>query len=339
MHNKQVVRQIKGIDETLNNYTEINEWRQDKIVRVMTDHQKLNELHDSIIENTVKVAMKKVQSELGNPPAPFAFFLMGSAGRFEQSVLSDQDHGIIYQSHDESCQSYFLTLGAEITNGLSETGYELCDGQVMASNPLWCKSIRQWEEQIVDWMEDSSWKSLRHFSTFFDSRVMFGETSFLTEIKNYAFMILNEQPRLYKRLVENVDFVKKGIGVFGQLLPEQYGEESGAIKLKQTTFFPYVNALRLLALKENILEPSTLKRFEQLPVSLQSFQSYEKDFRRLLDFRLQHRKHAQSYKDVHLIQINSLNREEKQTLKQLMKKGYKLFDETKTIIEKECSTW
>ncbi|MRH43806.1 hypothetical protein GH741_14100 [Aquibacillus halophilus] len=339
VRNKESFDRSKEIDDVLNSYADIKKWRKQELVTVSTDHQQLNELHDEVIKKTVAISMDKVQRELGKPPAPFAFFLMGSAGRFEQSVLSDQDHGIIFNGSDDN-QFYFLKLGSEITEALAEVGYERCDGLVMSSNPLWCQSIEGWTSQISDWLDEASWQSLRHFSTFFDSRVLVGETDFLTELKQEAFSILKKQPRLYLRLVENVDFVKKGIGIFGQLLPELHGEHSGAIQLKQTTFFPYVNSLRLLALKDSMFEPSTLSRFKELsPNTYPTIKNYEDDFIELLNFRLHFRKNARNYNEVHLIHLDALTKKDKQHLKKLMKQGYKLFSETKLLMVKECSTW
>lgn len=328
----------RGIDARVNGYNEIKRWRQEQLITVSNNHNKLNSFHDEVIYKTVQLAIDRMRSEWGKPPAPFAFFLMGSGGRFEQSVWSDQDHGIIFAG-DNTHQLYFLALGKEIVNGLTVVGYEQCDGKVMSSNPLWCQSISDWENQIAEWLNEASWQSLRHFLTFFDSRVLIGEASFLDQVKEEAFLLLDKQPKLYLRLIDNVDFIKKGIGFFGQLLPEQHGKKTGSIKLKQTTFFPYINALRLLALKEKIVYPSTITRFSKLPSHYNTIKAYETDFLHLLDFRLRYRKNAASYQEVHLVSIHSLTKKEKQTLKYLMKQGYKLFSETKSIIENECSTW
>ena len=335
--NYPVTAESKEPDQDLKNYQEIKQWRNQQIKLVSANHRQLNLLHDEVLRLTIQMAMEKVKGERGNTPAPFAFFLMGSAGRFEQSVWSDQDHGIIFDGSEDS-QAYFLALGTEIMDGLTEAGYELCDGKVMASNPLWCRSIDQWERQISSWLEEASWQSLRHFSTFFDSRVLVGEEDYLHQIKETAFSTLESHPFLHKRLLENVGFVKKGIGFFGQLLPEQHGEQTGSVQLKPTTFFPYINALRLLALKEKITAPSTLARFDRLPASYASIKQFEPDFDRLLQFRLASRKNATSYQEVHVIPLDSLTRQEKHELKQLMKKGYNLFDKTKKLIEKECSS-
>ncbi len=324
----------KRMDSVVKSYEEINAQRQ-SLMAAAADHQKLNSYHDQLMANTVRLALEKVKGELGDPPAPFAFFLMGSAGRFEQSVWSDQDHGLVFAG-DDSSKSYFLRAGVEIADALEAVGYERCDGEVMSCNPLWCKSVEGWHRQVTEWLTEASWQSLRHFSTFFDSRVLIGNTDYLAALKQTAFSILEKQPGLYRRLIDNVDFYRKGIGIFGQLLPERQGEQTGSIHLKQKAFFPYVNALRLLALKNKIYAPSTLSRFNQLPEEDRFLKTYEKDFRALLDFRLKFRRDAKTYKEVHLVPIQDLNRQEKQELKNMMRKGYKLFSKTKSKIEEAC---
>ncbi|MCP8617255.1 DUF294 nucleotidyltransferase-like domain-containing protein [Salirhabdus salicampi] len=322
----------------MNSYEDIKKWRQTNINTVSTNHVALNKFHDEVMKATISIAIEKVQNEWGNPPAPFAFFLMGSAGRFEQSLWSDQDHGIIFGG-SQGCQSYFLRLGQEIVNGLEHVGYIRCDGNVMASNPLWCQSLTSWKQQVSNWLIDANWTSLRHISTFFDSRVLLGDRQMLERIKQHAFSTLSRQPSLYLRLVENVEFMKKGVGVFGQLLPELYGEHTGQIQFKKTTYFPYVNALRLLAIKEEIQGSSTLSRFHQIKGKHPSIYYYEQYFMKLLQFRLHFLKDVQSYSDVHLISVERLTKKEKKELKNLMKKGYELFSSTKKILENECSTW
>ncbi|UTW70658.1 hypothetical protein KHA80_00325 [Anaerobacillus sp. HL2] len=89
---------------------------------------------------------------------------------------------------------------------------------------------------------------------------------------------LKETPFSIKDYFENVGFIKKGVGFFGQLLPEQKAEDAGKINLKQTIFFPYVNSLRLLALVEKITAPSTMERFQRLPASYETIKQYETDF-------------------------------------------------------------
>jgi CBS domain-containing protein len=326
-----------GEKEHLNRYLEIRQWRDEHIHEVLEDPIALNGFHDRVMKTTVHQAIKTVESEFGPAPAHFAVFIMGSGGRSEQSIWSDQDHGIIFAGN-EDMKSYFLHVGTEISNGLHVVGYEYCDGKVMSSNPKWCRSIDAWEAQISDWLNEASWVSLRYFSTFFDSRVLIGDDSFLVRLKELALQHLKKEPYLYTRLLENISHVKKGLGILGQFLPDSFGKETGCINMKEVIFFPYVNSLRLLALKEEILSPSTLTRFQQLPDHYRSIKQYQSSFEKLLRLRLYFKKDSASYEDVHLLHVDTLTKSEKHELKQIMKNGYKLFSQTKHMIQKGCSS-
>ncbi|MCA0972499.1 DUF294 nucleotidyltransferase-like domain-containing protein [Halobacillus litoralis] len=315
-----------------NTYEDIRAWREETISSVEDDPQQLNAFHDQVMYQTVKIAKGKVESEQGEVPAPFAFFLMGSAGRYEQSLWSDQDHGLLFEGDH---QPYFLKLGEEISDGLAVVGYPYCEGKVMASNPLWCQSLDSFNEQMEGWLSEADWSSLRNFSIFFDSRVLMGEKQYLLGVKKKIFSYLSEHPDLYPRFVDNVQLIKKGVGVFGQLLPEQQGEREGSMNIKQTAYFPYVNALRMLALLRGESGSSTLTRFEAMKDRYPSVAEFEKDFHQLLAFRLRHQRASNSYEGVHLLPVKELSKEDKHQLKKMIKHGNKLFSTMKTILKKE----
>ncbi|MDQ0255104.1 CBS domain-containing protein [Evansella vedderi] len=317
----------------MKSFEQLRQYRQQQIVKVSTSHQLLNEFHDELMKGIVHTALKKVESEWGPPPAHFAFFLMGSAGRFEQTIWSDQDHGIIYDGLEEH-QDYYLQLGTKITEGLSLCGYELCEGNVMSSNPLWCKSLKKWEEQLIQWLEKATWNSIRNYSIFFDSRVLVGDKSLLLKLKELSFSQIDKSPHLITRFKQNIGNVKKAIGLFGQFLPKQYGEKAGTIHLKETIFFPYVNALRLIAIQEQMTKSSTLSRFHQLPEKFSTLKIYEKDFINLLNNRLCLLLDCKNYDEVHFIKISNLTTKEKHELKRIAKNGYRLYEETKALIDK-----
>jgi CBS domain-containing protein len=114
----------KEVTEWMTSYLEIRRFRDDQIIWVSRNHLQLNQLHDEIIHRVISVSVKHTEEKLGSLPCPFTFFMMGSAGRFEQSVWSDQDHGIIYQQQGTEINDYFLALGKEIAQGLQLAGYD-----------------------------------------------------------------------------------------------------------------------------------------------------------------------------------------------------------------------
>ncbi|WP_078556233.1 DUF294 nucleotidyltransferase-like domain-containing protein [Alkalihalobacterium alkalicellulosilyticum] len=324
----------------MDTYEKLKQWRQEQMKSNSTDHYKLNLFHDDLIQKVVQIALEKVKSEWGEPPAHFAFFMMGSAARFEQAIWSDQDHGIIYENTSEpDKKDYFLRVGEELSTGFAITGYERCDGMVMANNSKWCNSIHDWEQQLRNWLEQEKWETLRHVITFIDSRVIYGKKELLSQLKKIVFSEIQENPQLLIRFLENVEHRKKAIGIFGQLLPEQFGERAGSLQFKHAVLFPYVNSMRLLALKEGIEDASTITRMQQLPEKYNKIKEFETEFSELLSFRLKVQQDVRDYDSVHYIQLEKLTHNEKEQLKRFIRGGKRLYNETKRWIEKGCSTW
>ena len=109
-----------------------------------TGHQHADLDLDTATERLIELAV----DELGPPPAAFAFIAMGSQGRGELTLLTDQDNGIIFATargaDSDGAEDYYGRLGAMVRDGLRESGYPLCGGQVMASEPKWCRSLSAW---------------------------------------------------------------------------------------------------------------------------------------------------------------------------------------------------
>lgn len=318
-------------------YEEIREWRNHNIDEVNDSYEKLNEFHDEVIRSVVSYAIKKNESEWGPPPTHFAFFMMGSAARSEQSVWSDQDHGIVFgEAENPDIRTYFIQLGEEIAQGLDIAGYDLCDGRVMANNPRWCKSLSDWKRQIHEWLDEDSFESHRFLLTFFDSRVFYGRQEFIEELKEVIFERVNEYPYFLKRFFDNIGHLKRVKGIFGQLLPETRGPHTGCIHFKQAVLFPYVNVLRILAIKENIKNPSTLERFQELPTTYHFVKEYKNDFSQLLSLGLKYQRFAKNYGHVHYLNVKKLTVNEKRELKKHIEHGNELFKYSRKFIEKGC---
>ncbi|MCM3760001.1 DUF294 nucleotidyltransferase-like domain-containing protein [Alkalihalobacillus oceani] len=299
----------------------------------------LQQSHEEIIVKAVSLALNRTESEWGRPPAHFAFFLMGSGGRLEQSFWSDQDHGIVFESENEEDQEYFLHLGKEIVNVLAAVGYERCDGKVMASHPRWCRSYASWKAQLRHWLNEDKWETLRHTLTFVDARPVHGEARLVKELKSFLFQEVKKNPNYLPRLTENTGRLRKGLGLFNQLLVETKGEHVGKFDLKQIVLFPYVNALRLLAIEEELFSSSTLGRFDELSSAFASVKELRSSFEQLMEKRLQWQKTTERYGDIHHLALNELNEEDKQLLKSWVKEGHQLYREIEKRYKKGGSAW
>lgn len=319
-------------------YSETVQYRDEHLKSVSHDHFKLNELHLNIFQRITAIALTQVSNYYGPPPSPFTFFVMGSAGRMEQSVWSDQDHGIIYLDSSDEAKTYYLALGKEISKGLYQAGYQYCDGGVMASNPFWCKSLNEWEQQLSKWMVESTWESIRYLLIFLDGRAIYGESSFISKLKGQIYQNMNQHHLLAKSL-RNTLHLKKGINVLGQLLVDTHGPHAGKLNIKEIGLFPYVNAIRLLSMKEKSHETSSLLRMEKLPESCfpandKSF--YKKQFLKLLNYRLLFSDHK-DYDSGHYISISQLTKDQTKEVKEIIKNGAALFHHIKRLLEKDGS--
>ncbi|MEK4148641.1 DUF294 nucleotidyltransferase-like domain-containing protein [Robertmurraya sp. FSL W8-0741] len=308
----------------LRSYETIKNDKDEKVKANFSDPFRLNECHDEAMGMVFNLAVQRLNK--GEPPCEFSWFVTGSGGRFEQGPISDQDHGIVYATSNRSNDDYFSELGKEISLGLNIVGYPYCQGNVMSSNPLWCKSLDGWKQQLQAWMKEASWESVRNLQIFYDARTLKGDDFLVRDLKDVFYEYQKQHPSLLKRFMENVKHIKNSVGPLGQLIVEEHGTKEGSINLKYTAFLPYVNAVRLLAIKEGLYETSTIERMNRLarmngynPVLRES----RKYFMTLLKYRNSLYK-AETYDDTHYLSVKELSKEEKKEIKRILKDGKKL---------------
>ena len=135
----------------------------------------LSSICDSVTERLVQLAIE----ELGEPPADFSFIAMGSQGRQEQTLITDQDNGIIFVPHPDSDSQitleYFLRLGKMVNDGMAQAGYLPCRGGVMSGQPRWCRPLTEWKSGFNEWIQKSEPQEIIDFSIFFDFRTIYGD--------------------------------------------------------------------------------------------------------------------------------------------------------------------
>ena len=299
-------------------YQTVKNWYEANILTQQKSLDQMQLAHEFVLKTTFDIAFKEMIAENGPPPCEFSWFVMGSASRGEQAVFSDQDHGIIYEAEGASIASYFLGFGQKLSSALHRVGYPKCDGNVMSSNPVWCKSVRNWEVQIEKWMTENTWELFRYLLIFLDARVVVGDENQMRSMKRIVYEKIRKQPAIILRLFENTKYIEKGLGLFNQFLTVSSGPYSGQINIKNTAIFPYVNAIRLLAIMEEIEATSTLKRMEALRLHHQNMATHHTNFNKLLQYRLLYGD-AKSYEDVAYLKVERLNKREKLELKHIYK--------------------
>ncbi|MEP7158433.1 MAG: DUF294 nucleotidyltransferase-like domain-containing protein [Chloroflexota bacterium] len=117
--------------------------------------------------------LRRAEDALGTPPCPYAWLTLGSGGRMEQVLLSDQDNALAYLEDTENSRAYFDALAAHVVAGLIAAGFPRCPGGYMATN--WCRSLAEWRALFRRWVEVPEPQALLEAEVFMDFRSVDGE--------------------------------------------------------------------------------------------------------------------------------------------------------------------
>ncbi|GAB6909624.1 Cyclic nucleotide-binding domain protein [Desulfosarcina cetonica] len=243
---------------------------------------------DTILKKTARMAL----DELGPAPVPFVFMIMGSEGREEQTLKTDQDNAIVYQDPRpelaEGVAAYFFEFGEMVCGLLNQAGYAYCTGQVMAKNPRWCQPFSQWKIYFRDWIRAAEAEDLLQASIFFDFRTGFGETALVERLRQYLFSALEGWSGFFRHLTENALYFKPPLGFFRNFVVESKGRHRNALDIK-SAMTPIVDFARVYALKHRIEATNTLERLEQLRIQKvitpQEYEELEKAYSFLMQLR------------------------------------------------------
>jgi CBS domain-containing protein len=206
---------------------------------------------------------------LGSPPARFAWLCIGSQGRKEQLLLTDQDSILVFEDVTpekyRDVKDYFLKLARKATATLEKVGYNNCPNGHMASNMMWCKSLTDWVKQYNNWMNTPGESTNEISSVFFDYEMAFGEQKIEDAITDVIFSNIKNKV-LFLDYLGN-DTIKKPtpLNFFKKFNIEEEGEHKGKFDIKTRALMPLIDGARLLILSNNIKGVnSTYLRFKQL---------------------------------------------------------------------------
>jgi signal-transduction protein with cAMP-binding, CBS, and nucleotidyltransferase domain/PAS domain-containing protein len=146
----------------------------------------ISSVADTICRRVVELCVV----DAGEPPCRFAFIQTGSAGRMEQTLLTDQDNAIIFEDIEGSllktAEEYFISLGSRINDMLDQIGFSKCKGGNMAGNPRWSQPLGRWKKYFSDWIRVPGPSEILDVSIFFDFRLCYGDESLINDLREYV---------------------------------------------------------------------------------------------------------------------------------------------------------
>jgi CBS domain-containing protein len=213
-------------------------------------------LYDRLIARAVELSV----GALGEPPVPFAFYLMGSAGRGEQFMLTDQDHFLVYEETKE--HDYFEKLGAEITARLEAAGYARCKGLMMSSEEKWRGTVLQWQDRFRKWMLQSTNENILLAQNFFSYRFAAGSEQLNIEFEKKMEELLDRSKIFLYRMVQAEK--EQEIPSLDEPIRALFRIGRKSLDMKKEVLFPFHHSLQILSLYYGEISGTPLEKIAVL---------------------------------------------------------------------------
>jgi CBS domain-containing protein len=248
-------------------------------------------LNDGVSQRVLEL----LQAEFTLGSIPWCWLALGSEGRCEQTMVSDQDNAMIFDSPDgqaEEVRQRLLPFAKAVNQALGDLGFPLCRGNIMASNPACCLSTSEWRARFADWMREPTALALLNANIFFDLRPLFGAADLAEELRTWVLDRAGDQRLFLGLLAENALQSEPPLGLI-RAFRTDVADFPGRVDLKAQGTRLFVDAARVFALEFSIAETHTAQRLRlgmrrvnlperDLAGLIQSF-----EFLQLLRFRAQ----------------------------------------------------
>lgn len=257
------IRHAENVDALRQGATDIRHMAHNMMAQGVAPEQLtqfISTFNDLIAERIVELECK-ASGITGTPLHDgLCWLALGSEGRFEQTLNTDQDNAIIFKVPEgmtaDQVREKLLPIACRINETLDQCGFPLCKGEIMASNPKWCLSLEEWKRAFSTWINGGSPESLLHASIFFDFRSLYGEHALAQDLRVWLGRIASENSRFLHMMAGNALRNRPPLGVVRDFV---VGKEN-KIDLKLNGITPFVDAARIFSLAAGVADTNTIQR-------------------------------------------------------------------------------
>ena len=230
-------------------------------------HTVAGEVNNALIKRAIDLTIL----DLGSPPVRFSWFSVGSQGRKEQLLFTNQNSFLIFEDvaaeNKKTVNQYFLKLANKVIEILIKVGYT-DDNEFLASNPEYCKSFSDWSETFKNWILKPHENKNEIATLFFDYEFAYGSIEIEEQLNEVIFKNLENAKKFFAFL--GAETLKKPapLTFFKQFNVEEEGKYKDLFDIKNRAILPLVDAARLLILSYKIKGiNNTYLRFKQLAMA------------------------------------------------------------------------
>jgi CBS domain-containing protein len=216
-------------------------------------------LHDRLSRRVIALQLA------GEPAAPgeFCWISLGSEGRQDRTLASDQDNGIIFPEGADAIatRERLLPVAGRINRALAQVGFPECPGFIMASNPKWCLSLSEWRAEFSHWISVGDPEAVLKANIFFDFRPLYGDAAPAQALREWLVEAVKGNSRFLRLMSENALANTPPLGLLRDF--EVAGDDSahpGTIDLKMRGATVFTDCARIYALAHGVEVTNTSRR-------------------------------------------------------------------------------
>jgi CBS domain-containing protein len=329
--NLKEMRLIRDQAEQMLRYYLENELAMDFVASVMT------EVNDIIIKQALLIAENSLTNEDEVlRKIPFCFLSLGSEGREEQLLRTDQDNALVYEDVPENlaqeAHAYFLKLGTAMVEVLLACGFASCPGDIMASNPKWVQPMSKWKSYFSEWVIRPTEEAILSATIFFDFRPVAGNLRLGETLSLHIYEEIQNKKIFLNFLAKNALMNPPPLGFFKGFVVEKSGEHENEFDIKSRAMTPLADLARLLVLSHGVIGVNnTFKRFDRLAELEPNYEALFKQAAKAYEILMRTRalEGLKNQSDGRFIQPDSLGKLERQ----LLKNTFSPINELQNIVE------
>ena len=330
------IRRARDVDSLVQQAADIRALAHALVAQGMASDQltrMISSLNDQLLQRLIEIVLPGHALD----DVRFCWLGMGSEGRSEQTIATDQDNGILFDSASsaqaEAVRARLLPFARAVNEALDRCGYPLCKGNVMAMNPRWCASFVEWQQSFHGWIDRGDPQSLLDAQIFFDFRSLWGEASLAHRLREDIAQRARGTPRFLKQMSDNALARRPALNWFGELAAEEDAAGTSGIDLKLQGTVLFVDAARILALASGVAATSTAERLANAGAALGIASDETRawsgafEYLQLVRLRTQNRRATgvvAASTNANFVPVDDLSELDRRILKEAMRQGRRL---------------
>ncbi len=280
----------------------------------------ISSVGDAIHKRLIEMALE----DMGPAPRNFAFMVMGSQARGEQTLTTDQDNAIVIDDDpgklSEKDKAFFIELGKKLNKDLNAVGYKFCPGKIMAGNSKWNQDLNTWKAYFSSWINGSEPKDILDLAIFLDFRCIYGDTGLIRKLRDHVNHFAEGKSVFFFHLAQPILKMKFMPNLPGNLKAASHSDTQVNIKMALLLVQSFI---RLYAIREKVDSNNSMERAERLHkmnvISASTLEEFSEPYNFLTYLRIKNQAYCISRNEApgNIIRLGQLSHIEALSLKKI----------------------